>query len=220
MKPLLMVSASVLFLAATGATAWIALRGEVLLADRAVTPVARKTFSTGLAEGLRFRDFDHFGVDLLVVDAVRIETLRRGGITLGAFNVLALDGVTVNLVKEQSQPHEPTFGRCCEPPISPTFDFIDRFKNAKGLTEKTFSSVRISRLAVNRLTAGETERLFTAETAEAGLVAGKALRLKGCRVFAGGADGAPVNDARVEVEPTPALVYSQRGGREERMPLQ
>ncbi len=204
-----------LFLAVAGTAAWITVQGDALFADGAVTPIARKTFSAGIAEKLRFRDFEHLGVDLLAFEAMRIEKLRRGGITLGAFNVLVLDGVTVNLAENHS-----TLATDDKAAGPPSFDFIARFKSAKSLTAKKFSSVRISRLEVNRWTAGETERLFTAESAESSLVGGKTLRLKGCRVFDGDGKGVTAHDARVEVEPEPMLVYRHPGEREKRMPIQ
>ena len=219
MRRWLIVPAASLFLAVTGAAVWTALRGGTLSANGAVAPVARKTYSTGIAEGFRLRDCEHMGVDLLAFEAMRIENLRRGGITLGAFNVLALDGLTVNLVENRSHVQKSSHATDGESAVPPPFDFIGRLKNVQGVAGKKCSSVRITRLAVNRLTDGETERLFTAETAEAGLGAGKALCLKGYRVFDGGAEGVPVHDARVEVEPEPTLVYSQQGGRAKRISL-
>ena len=215
-----LIAAPALFLAFAGAAVWTALRGGALLANGAGAPVARKTFSTGIAEGFRLRDFEHVGVDLLAFESMRIENLRRGGITLGAFNVLALDGVTVTLAGDQSRAQKSPLATDGEPDVPPPFDFIGRLKSVQGVAGKKFSSVRITRLSVNRLTDGETERLFTAETAEAGLVAGKALRLNGCLVFDGVNNGVPVHDARVEAEPEPTLVYRQSGGREKRVLLQ
>ena len=215
-----LIAAAALFLAFTGAAIWTALRSDVRLEGGVRAPVARKTFSTEIAEGFRLRDYEHLGVDLLTFESMRIENLRRGGITLGAFNVLALDGVTVTLEGDHSRAQKSPLATDGESDVPLPFDFIGRLKSVQGLAKKKFSSVRITRLSVNRLTDGETERLFTAETAEAGLLAGKALRLKGCLVFAGINNGVPVHDARVEVEPEPMLVYRQSGGREKRILLQ
>ena len=206
----------VLALAIIGGTLWVALQSDGLLAKRAAVPVAAKSFSTEVAEGGRLRDFEHFGVDLLSFGTCRIEKLRRGGITLGAFNVLVLDDVTINLMgPDQSIKHKKEIQ-----PTDNTEAFIGLFKSVQGLSGKKISGVRISRLAVNRLTGGGTEHLFAAELAEGGLGSGKALRLKGCRVFTGGNRGELVHDARVEIESVPALAYRQSDGQEKCMPLQ
>jgi len=215
----LFASAMTFLMTVIGATVWIALRGDSLLQHRTESPARVKTFSTEIAEGLRFRDFEHWGVDLLAFESMRVENLRRGGITLGAFNVLVIDGMTVNLVWKSEKKTESTFATNGVSPPPSSSAFIGRFKSIHGLTNKKFSSVRITRLAVNRWNGGKTENLFTAETAEAGLMGGKNLRLKGCRVFDGG-EGIPVCDARVELEPEWMLVYRQKDGGEQHLPLQ
>jgi hypothetical protein len=205
-----------LSLAIIGATVWIVSRSDSLLETAA--PTGSKTYSTEIAEDFRLRDFEHWGVDLLTFESMRVESLRQGGITLGAFNVLVIDGMTVNLAWAPEKRTESTFvTNGVAPPPSPSA-LVEHFKSIQKLANKKFSSVRIAQLTVNRLNGNETEKLFTSETAEAGLIAGKNLRLKGCRVF-NGSEEIPVSDARVELEPEWTLVYRQKGGEEQRLIL-
>ena len=233
MRRLLLIPAAVLVLAVAGGTMWIAWQGDALTVKRATGVAAPpKSFSTEIAEGVRLRDFEHFGVDLLSFGACRIEKLKRGGVTLGAFNVLVLDDVTVNLVDSEHQIINPLNTQKDTEKEFKTENgqstnnaeridaFIGRFKSVRELTGKKFSGVHINRLTVNRLTDNGSECLFAAELAEGGLGSGKALRLKGCLVFTDGNRGVPVCDARVEVNSVPTLVYRLSDGQENRIPLQ
>lgn len=202
-------------------SAWVVLQGDSFLSGRSEGAAAKKMFSADVAKGVRLRDFEHFGVDLLAFERCSIEKLQRGGVTFGAFNVLVLEGVTLNLTAvqaEDSQEPEPVLNE--KPGVFSAVDFVGRFKSIQGLTGKKFSSLRINRLAVNRWVNAKAEPLFIADSAEGGAGGGKVLRLKGCRVFAGGQSWMDVRDARVEVDPNLILVYRLAAGESKRLSLQ
>ena len=182
-----------------------------------------KQFATEVAEGVRFRDFQNYGIDLLVFKSCRVEKLRRGAVTFGAFNVLVLEHVVVNL--PQVAPGAAggigaleTEGEA-ETVETNTDDFITLFKNLQGLTHIKFSGMRIHGLSVNRCWAdGQTARLFSVELAEGGVGIGDHIRLSGCVLYTPDGVGEVVNPARIELKPRPALVYA-KDGVEQRLPL-
>ena len=89
-KDILVTAGAAFLLATLVAGVWGSRRGDAWLTGRP-SPGLQKRYSTEIAEGVRLRDFRHFGVDLLSFKSCRIEKLRRGPVTLGAFNVLVLE---------------------------------------------------------------------------------------------------------------------------------
>ena len=196
-------------LAAVGASVWVTRRGDVQQPNTR-GPARAKVFSTDVMEDVRLRDFQHFGVDLLAFQSCRIEKLRRGAVTFGAFNVLVLDSVTVNLPSEMSDHHSTkTSEDGQEPGKANTEDFIKLFKSVQGLTGKKFSGVQINGLEVNRWADGKAERLFSAKSAEGGIGVGEHIRLEGCVVYSPDGTGDTVGMARIELKPKPTLVYKK-----------
>jgi len=182
-----------------------------------------KQFATEVAEGVRFRDFQNYGIDLLAFETCRVEKLRRGAVTFGAFNVLVLENVVVNLpqgapgvaggIEALDALEEP------ETVETSTEDFITLFKSVQGLTHIKFSGMRIHGLAVNRCWAdGQTARLFSAELAEGGVGIGEHIRVTGCVVYSPDGVGEAAGTARIELKPRPALVY-KKDGAEQRLPF-
>jgi len=207
----ILVSVGTAFLLATlVAGVWVARHSDDWLARRP-SPGPQKRYSTEIAEGVRLRDFRHFGIDLLSFKSCRIEKLRRGPVTLGAFNVLVLEEVVVHLVPSAGQ--DATFAPAGSKPVQDDSleAFAHLFKGVQGLASKKFSNVRIKGLAVNRWADGATERLFTAASAEGGVGTGRHIRLDGCVVFEPDGAAKAVGAARLVLKPEIALVYTRDG---------
>ena len=184
-------------------------------------PPPAKMFSTGVAEGFRYHDFENFGIDLLAFESCRVEKMRRGVATFGAFNVLVLDNVTVNLpeVKPGAGDAEtPATGEGRKPDMADMDDFTGLFTGIQGLAGKKFSGLRVNGLGVNRLAGGKMERLFSVELAESVIGQGGYLRVEGCVVYSPDGAGEIIGPARIELKPAPALVY-KKNGVEQRLPL-
>ena len=181
-----------------------------------------KRFSTEVAEGVRFRDFQTHGIDLLAFTSCRVEKLRRGAVTFGAFNVLVLENVVVNLPPEGAAAgnnETPEAGGSSQPAETDAADFISLFKSLQGLTHIQFSGMRIHGLEINRhLEDGQTAWRFAAELAEGGVGIGEHIRLSGCVVYAPDGAVARAGAARIEIKPRPTLVYTKDGA-EQRLPL-
>jgi len=205
---------------------WLSFRATRTGGSSHVNAPARATqFSRDVAEGTRFRDFEHFGIDLLAFKSCRVEKLRRGAVTFGAFNVLVLEDVAVNLpmgataTGDGGGSPETGGGEARVAGETGTDGFISLFKSVQGLTHIQFSGMRIHGLAVSRCLAdGSLLRMFSAGLVEGGVGIGERIRVSECVVYSPGGDGEAVSKARIELKPKPALVY-EKGGAEHRLVL-
>lgn len=166
-------------------------------------PVRTKRYSVPVAEGVRYRDLEQLGVDRFTFKSCRIEKRRNGAITFGAFNVLVVEGLTVNV------PALP--GRAASPGKAGAEGFAERFLLSQGFAAGRFSGLRVDGLTVNRCFSNRVERVFTAALAESGFGKKEGLRLRECAVPAPDGSEARVAEARLVMEPDLTLVYQQNG---------
>lgn len=180
---------------------WLSLRGDSWFRTQAES-ARRKEYVRAVAEGVRFREFERPGVDRFSFKSCRVEKRRSGAFTLGAFNVLIVEGLVLNLPEERGEPdgqdHMFKGG------------FAESLLRSQGLSQARFSGVRITGLTVNRAHANGVARVFSASRAESGM--GKeSVRLTGCVVILENGGEARVSDARLELKPEAALVYRLDG---------
>ena len=150
-----------------------------------------KVFKRTLVEGLRVSRHGVYGVDFVKCGACRLEKRKRGPFTLGGMNVLVLEDLEVVLPKDETADGGGTSaggGGGAEGDsraVVRRLGISDGFLAKQGLPYK-FSGVRVSNLAVGRLTESNTvERAFSARAGEAKR---GGLALSGCVVFSGGAE--------------------------------
>lgn len=173
------------------------------VARTAPAPVRQKRYSVPVAEGVRYRDYEQLGVDRFTFKRCRVEKRRRGAITFGAFNVLAVDELVVNFpAKRETRAGEA--GKTAE-------GFAEAFLRSQGFVAGRFSGLRINGLTVNRHGTNGVERVFSAAHAESGLGKGEGLLLRDCVVSVPEGCTARVDQARLVLKPEPALVYEQNG---------
>lgn len=179
--------------------------------------VREKRYSKRVAEGVRYRDYEHLGNDLFSFKSCRVEKRRSGAITFGAFNVLIIDDLVVNL------PVEPSAGReegGSYPVVTDRLQldgFGEAFLRSHGLGTGRFSGVRFNGFTVNRSISNHVERVFSAAKAESGTEKTE-LRLSECMVFGQDAKGQRVKEARLVLKPKLTLVY-MKDGTEQRLCL-
>ena len=166
-------------------------------------PVRQKRYSIPVAESVRYRDLDHLGVDRFTFKGCRIEKRRRGAITFGAFNVLVVERLTVNIPALSEKTGSPEKGGA--------EGFAERFLQSQGFAAGRFSGLRVDGLTVNRCSSNRVERIFTAALAESGFAKNEGLKLRECVVPAPDGSAARVVDARLVMEPELTLVYQQDG---------
>jgi hypothetical protein len=176
-------------------------------------PVKPKIFSQLIAEGLRYRDSQNMGVDRFTFKSCRIEKRRKGAITFGAFNVLVVDGLVLNLPAEApvSVNGEPVGGSSFSWMKGDGLDETLLRSRGMGMGMGRVSGIRINGLTVNRCDdTNGVSFVFSAALAESG--AGKEeLRLQECAVCMPDGNKVRVNKARLILKPDPKLVYLKNG---------
>ena len=173
----------------------------------------KMNFDRTVAEGMRLWN-PKAGVDSVRFDACRIEKMRMGAFALGAFNVLCLDGLVLNLPLEEegirnqgSGIREQKTGKRSPDRFGATEAFAAilprSFLQRAGVPTRSFSGIRIKGLAVNRVENKREVPVFAADEARN---RGRILELSNCRVYEPGRTNL-VGVARLMVQPAPALVW-------------
>ena len=174
----------------------------------------KMNFDRTVAEGMRLWN-PKAGVDSIRFDSCRIEKMRWGAFALGAFNVLCLDGLVLNLPLEEEGIGDRGLGIGDEKTGKRTPDrfgatetfaaILPRsFLQRAGVPTRSFSGIRIKGLAVNRVENRRTVPVFAADEARN---RGRILELSNCRVFADDGSTNVVGMARLVTQPSPALVW-------------
>ena len=171
----------------------------------------KKNFDQTVAEGMRLWN-PKAGVDSFRFDSCRIEKMRCGAFALGAFNVLCLDGLVLNLPLDaedsggkREEGRGKSGGRGAAGAIAGLLP--QSFLQRTGVPFKSFSGIRIRRLAVNRVENRHEVPVFAADEARN---RGRTLELSNCRVFADDGSTNSVGVAYLVMQPAPALVW--KGG--------
>ena len=175
----------------------------------------QRNFDRTVAEGMRLWN-PKAGVDSIRFDACRIEKMRMGAFALGAFNVLCLDGLVLNLPLEEDRTAavsaaDAGAGRTAAETAA-VRGAADAFAGLlprsfllkAGVPARSFSGIRIKGLAVNRVENRRAVPVFAADEARN---RGRTLELKNCRVFADDGSTNSVGVAHLVMQPAPALVW-------------
>ena len=175
----------------------------------------KMNFDRTVAEGMRLWN-PKAGVDSVRFDSCRIEKMRWGAFALGAFNVLCLDGLVLNLPLPEEGMRDEGRGMRDEKTgkrspdrfgATEAFSAIlpRSFLERAGVPARSFSGIRIKGLAVNRVENRRTVPVFAADEAKN---RGRVLELKNCRVFADDGRTNLVGVARLMVQPVPVLFWN------------
>ena len=198
------------------ATVLLVVRADKRMAFPA-DPVRRKMYSRAIAEGVRYRDFESLGIDRLSFKACRIEKRRKGAVVFGAFNVMVVEDLTLNIAVGPIQ------GRTQQGPSSRqeqglgSADLEGLLAHIYGSGGTRVSGVRFERVQVNRCLKSVVSRVFEAAQAESRMGV-EGLLLHRCRVFDSRGAVEEVEKARLIFRPVPTLVYESRQ-EEKRIPL-
>lgn len=204
-----------IFLAVISFIATIGLSFGLLFREKDKTlaptePMRQKSFSRVVAEGVRYRDYQALGVDRFSFKNCRVEKRRKGAITFGAFNVLVVDNLVLNLPAGGS-----IFGSSevtGAPSVVRRKDegLADMLLSAQGLGVERVSGLLINGLTVNRCSTNGVSFIFSAVQAESGW--GKSvLQLRECMVYTPEENKVLVKEARLIFKPQPKLVYLRHG---------
>lgn len=173
-----------------------------------------------VAEGFRLWN-PKAGVDSVSFESCQVEKMRMGFFALGAFNVLCIKGLVLNLPLEEGMSEE---GRGKSEEVRgereegrakreegremrevPFAGLLPKsLMERTGLISKRFSGIRVDGLQVNRVVNRSLVPVFAAKTMKN---RGKSLELKNCRVFADDGSTNIVAKAMLRLRPDPALVW-------------
>ena len=161
-----------------------------------------------VAEGLRLWN-PKTGVDSVRFDSCRVEKMRMGFFALGAFNVLCIKGLVLNLPldaeeeevkRDEGRVKGEGAGKEALAGLLPK-----SLMTRMGLYSKRFSGIRVDGLSVNHVVNRSVVPVFAAERMKN---RGKTLELMNCRVF--GDDGSTnlVGRAELRLKPVPVLAWN------------
>ena len=169
----------------------------------------KKNFDQTVAEGMRLWN-PKAGVDSFRFDSCRVEKMRMGAFRLGGFNVLCIDGLVLNLplpleeadsgVKSEEL-RVKSGGQGAADAIAALLP--RSLLKKSGVPVRSFSGIRIRKLAVNRVEKRSEVPVFAADEARN---RGRTLELRNCRVYESGLTN-NVGVARLVMQPGPALVW-------------
>ena len=165
-----------------------------------------------MAEGLRLWN-PKAGVDSVRFDSCRVEKMRMGFFALGAFNVLCIKGLVLNLpLDAEDSEGKREEGRGKSEGQGAGKEALagllpKSLMERTGLISKRFSGIKVEGLSVNRVANRSVVPVFAAERMKN---RGKTLELSNCRVFAD--DGSTNLVARAELRLKPVPVLAWNGG--------
>ena len=167
-----------------------------------------------VAEGFRLWN-PKAGVDSVSFESCRVEKMRMGFFALGAFNVLCIKGLVLNLPLEEGMSEE-VRGKSEEVRgegeerrgvrEAPFAGLLPKsLMERTGLIAKRFSGIKVEGLNVNRVVNRSLVPVFAAKTMRN---RGKSLELTNCSVFADDGSTNLVAKAMLRLKPVPALVWN------------
>ena len=172
-----------------------------------------KVYQRTLVEGLRVSRHGCLGVDFVECGSCRVEKMRKGPLTFGGVNVLAIDDLKV-VMPPKGDGWNPSTVRSdgkhsAARDIARRLGVSDGFLKDNGLPLK-FSGLRVKSLAVNRLHDYDSrpEKVFSADSGEA---VREGLSLTGCTIFLDNPAGEFVGKAMLS-KSGGGLRLSWRGG--------
>jgi len=162
MRPWQVWLAAVVAVAVAGLACW----GVLHIRIDGSQPVGMKNLSGTVAEGFVYRAGKE-KFPRATCDACRIGKMKMGVISLGAFNTVEFDNLIINLpppsdddpdsINERKMPDDGASS------ILSSFQLKPIVAMARVDAKKSFASVRINRLIVNRMAGEELELVFSAD---------------------------------------------------------
>ena len=161
-----------------------------------------------LVEGFRLWN-PKTGVDSVRFESCSVRKKRMGSIALGAFNVLYIKGLELNLPLDLEEEMIGRRGSGLGDQIAEKVAFAGlspkSLMESAGLGSKKVSGIKVDDLKVNRVVnRSEVVPVFVAEKAKD---RGKSLALTNCRVFADDGSTNFVAKATLKLKPVPVLAW-------------
>ena len=172
---------------------------------------ARKhNFTVGMAEGLSVRRHGCYGVDFIRCGSCRVEKRKLGGLTIGCFNVLCLDDLSIVIPDDLRVTKDGNAqlgsSRVSAMELARGIGIDRDFLKSRG-QGLSFSGLRVTKLALSTLDVGSNVVLRC--VAARGEAMRDGLHLEGCGIVSGSVTNI-VGTALLSVNPELKLAW--RGG--------
>ena len=165
-----------------------------------------KQYSHELAENVSYFDFEFINRELFTFKSCRIKKLRRGALTFGAFNVLELDDLVINIPVNS---HVGSKENDAEGTKDGTNTFLRVFSSFKTMGDKRFSGININHLIINKYFTASQWVQLEAKKAESSFK--RRIDLKQCSITTNSLNKISVENAYIEWQPLPAVKYMFEG---------
>jgi len=162
-----------------------------------------KQFSQIVAEGVSIKDYSQPKYERVRFRSCRIEKIKRGPFTFGAFNELVFDDVIINF---------PVLTNRTSEGVSPKGDVTKHLglpDTIPGVDNRGFSGLRINGLILNKCTSNGLSHVLSAKKAEYGI--GKTLQLRDCWLILEQGSNYHKRAELMYVAPNIKIQYEQRG---------
>ena len=198
--------AALLVIATVAGIIVISIKVDISYLDPAQTK--NKQYSHELAENVRYFDLEFIDRELFTFKNCRIKKLRRGAFTFGAFNVLELDDLVINI---PVAPDGASGVKATQGKNEATNSFLRVFSSFRTMGKRRFSGIEINNLTLNKyLTANLYVQI---EALQANCKFNTELALKQCDISTNKQNKVHVSDAVIQFRPVPALFYKHDGVR-------
>lgn len=173
---------------------------------RRAEPIREKAYRSLIAEGVQYRDWKLYGNDRISFARCHVEKRRGGPVTFGAFNVLVIEDLVVNLPDpDAGDGHGKDVGG------SGRQDIGGALADITGWTRAKVSGVRIKGFRINRVKGNGLVPYLTAESAESPF-GGRDLRLRNCFRHSPGGGVVRLDDARMLFRPDFCVTHRDAEG--------
>ena len=150
------------------------------------TPSRKRNFTTEMVDGLSVRKHGCYGIDFIKCGSCRMEKRKLGGLTLGCFNVLCLDDLSVvipdDLRTAKGEKAQSGSNGVSAAELAHGIGIDRDFLKVRGQMP-SFSGLRVTRLSVSTLDARSNAVLRC--VAACGEAKRDGLHLEGCSVIIG-----------------------------------
>jgi len=164
-----------------------------------------KEFSRLIAEGFRYRDMALIGVDRCSFKSCHIEKMKKGHLTFGAFNVLVIDGLLVNIPPVDAPLPSKGVRAGVKKDSLDSWGGIGSFL---GGHEQKISGLKINGLIVNQCISNQVKPILHAAVGRAS--GGSTLKLENCWIINEGSSNY-LTKAELVFGAQKVLKYQSRG---------
>ena len=166
----------------------------------------KKKYSFEVAEKVRYFDYEFLERELFTFTSCRIKKLRRGAFTFGAFNVLEMEDLVINIPVSKADKFGPL---AADNDSVESNTFVRVFSSFRTMGKRRFSGIEINHLTINKYLT--TNQYVQIEAVRAESRFKKKIKLEQCTISINAQEKVRVSDAFIELKPDPKVIYREQG---------